>query len=125
MIFEILNLTFESLSFHLAYFVTRHRLELQLTWLLDGNAGNNFPELVLSVKAARSLKGWGCFSLNELWLSLLLVYGKHLKINSLGALDALFKHVSTSTRGERLDPLEKEIQELSCFGFKLSANVVF
>lgn len=69
--------------------------------------------------------GWGCFSLNELWLSLLLVYGKNLKINSLGALEALFKHVSTSTRGRRLDPLEKEIQELSCFGFKLSANVVF
>lgn len=59
MIFEILNLTFESLSFHLAYFVTRHRLELQLTWLLNENAGNNFSELVLSVKAARSLKGVG------------------------------------------------------------------
>ena len=90
---------------------------LQLTWPSVRWDCRKQPPWIVTVcqssqKQACPCKGWRCYFLSELWLSLLLGYAKYLKITPLGALEALFKHVSTSTRGKCLDPLEKEIREL-------------
>ena len=90
MTFGILNLTFGSLSFHLAHFITTNGLELQLTlpslewewkkYLLHTVIVRTVESIS---KAPRVVPGTLCV-LNKLTLLLLLVYAKTVKINSLG-----------------------------------------